>query len=424
MTGRQWDAVVVGARAAGAATAMLMARGGMRVLVLDKVAVGTDTLSTHQVQLPGVACLARWGLLDELVAAKNPAARRVRLDLDGMVLEGRYPTYQGVDAVHGPRRTLLDPMLVAAAREAGAEICDQVTVAGLCRDDDGRVTGVRMHGRGAAGDSVESAALVVGADGKGSTVAREVEAAVYRETPPLSVGSYTYWSGLPLDGGEIYGRPGVLVGAWPTDDGLTVTYVARPADRLDDVRRDPEGSLLEALHGCGDLGERARSAARAEPVRSTPDLPNRFRTPYGPGWALVGDAGLVMDPIMAYGIGHAFCDAERLAAATLEGAGDPARTETAMAAYQQARDAAMVPAMALTLDTASFAPLRPEQRILLERLARRRGADRPVPRRPHRRGSSTEYFGGRNMMRVLGVRGMARVLRAQVAARRGSARRG
>jgi len=397
---------------------MLMARGGMRVLVVDKVAVGTDTLSTHQVQLPGVACLARWGLLDQLVAAKNPAARRVRFDMDGLVLDGRYPTFEGVDAVHGPRRTLLDPMLVAAARDAGAEVRDQLTVESLCRDGEGRVTGVRLHGRD-GGSTVESASLVVGADGKASTVAHQVGATSYRETPALSAGSYTYWAGLPAAGGEIYGRPGLLVGAWPTDDGLTVTYVGWPAGRFDDVRRDPEAAVLAALDRCGDLGERARSAARAEPVRSTPDLPNRFRTPYGPGWALVGDAGLVMDPIMAYGIGHAFCDAERLAAAALEGAGDPSRTGTAMAAYQQARDAATMPAMSLTLDTASFAPLRPEQRVLLERLT---GDDEETSRFlgvltgavP-----AAEYFGGRNLMRVLGLRGMARVVRARAVGRRG-----
>jgi 2-polyprenyl-6-methoxyphenol hydroxylase-like FAD-dependent oxidoreductase len=417
MTGQRWDAVVVGARAAGAATAMLMARGGMRVLVVDKVAVGTDTLSTHQVQLPGVACLARWGLLDRLVAAKNPAARRVRFDMDGVVLEGGYPTYQGVDAVHGPRRTLLDPMLVDAARGAGAEVRDQVTVAGLCHDVDGRVTGVRVHGRG-GDETVETASLVVGADGKGSTVAREVGATAYRETPALSAGSYTYWAGLPVAGGEIYGRPGLLVGAWPTDDGLTVTYVGWPSERFDEVRRDPEAAVVAALDRCGDLGERARSAARAEPVRSTPDLPNRFRTPYGPGWALVGDAGLVMDPIMAYGIGHAFCDAERLAAAALEGGGDPARTEPAMAAYQQARDAATMPAMALTLDTASFAPLRPEQRVLLERLSGDAQETSRFLGVLTGAVSPSEYFGGRNVARLLGLRGMARVVRARVSARR------
>lgn len=416
MNGISWDVVVVGARAAGASTAMLMARGGMKVLVVERATVGTDTLSTHQIQLPGVARLARWGLLDRLVAAGNPAVRKVRFEQGPFVLEGCFPEHDGVDAVHGPRRTLLDPMLVHAAREAGAEVRDRETVDGLLRDGDGRVVGVAVRSRSGA-VSAERATLVVGADGKDSSVAREVDAPVYRERPVLSTGFYTYWSGFPLEGGQIFAGTESLVGAWPTDDGLTMTYVAWPATDFDAVRHDPEAALLAALDNAGDLGERTRAGRREAPVRGTPDLPNRFRRPYGPGWALVGDAGLVMDPITAYGIGHAFRDAELVARAAVDGSGDPGRTDAAMARYQQVRDAEAVPAFELTLDVASFAPLRPEQRVLLGRLAgdpvetsRFLGVLTGATR-------ADDYFSGRNLLHVLGVRGMAKVVRAKALAR-------
>ena len=173
------DVIVVGARVAGASTAMLLAREGLDVLVVDRAAFPSDTLSTHQVQLPGVARLARWGLLDRVVASGAPAASRVRFDTGPVVLEGAFPAFQGVDAVYSPRRTILDELLVEAAREAGAEVRERFAVDELVTED-GRVTGVR--GRDAAGAPVtERARLVVGADGKRSRVAGAVGAAAYHQ---------------------------------------------------------------------------------------------------------------------------------------------------------------------------------------------------------------------------------------------------
>src|SRR5215467_2185074 len=117
----RYDVIVVGARVAGAATAMLLARHGLRVLCVDRATFPSDTLSTHQIQLPGVAKLKRWGLLDA-VAAHTPPTREVRFDMGDVVLEGRFPPYDGVDAIYGPRRILLDKILVDAARASGAEL--------------------------------------------------------------------------------------------------------------------------------------------------------------------------------------------------------------------------------------------------------------------------------------------------------------
>ena len=197
------DVIVIGSRVAGAATAMLLARKGLKVLAVDRAAFPSDTLSTHQVQLPGVARLARWGVLDALAAAGTPETQSVRFDPGPVVLEGRFPEFQGVDAVYSPRRTLLDSTLVEAAREAGAEVREQFVVDELTVSD-GRVSGIR--GREGGRTTRERATLVIGADGKRSLVAKTVGAPAYHERPTLSMAYYTYWEDVPFEGGEIYAR--------------------------------------------------------------------------------------------------------------------------------------------------------------------------------------------------------------------------
>ena len=308
-----YDVIVVGARVAGASTALLLARRGLKVLAVDRAEFPSDTLSTHQVQVPGVARLARWGILDAVVAAGTPAAATVRFDPGPVVLRGRFPEFEGASAVYSPRRTLLDKLLVDAARAAGAEVRERFAFDSLVFDGD-RVTGIR--GRSAGGGAVsETARLVVGADGRHSAVAKAVQAPAYHVKPALSTAYYTYWSGVELAGGEIYSRECVkrMVGAWPTNDGLVMTYVAAPASEFHAFRADPEGSILAALDRCGDLGERVRAGERADRVFGTADTRNRFHQPFGAGWALVGDAGLVMDPVTGAGIADALprCRAAR-----------------------------------------------------------------------------------------------------------------
>src|SRR5215475_1111544 len=265
-----YDVIVVGARVAGAATAMLLARQGLRVLAVDRASFPSDSISSHQLQVPGVALLHRWGLLAKLTAAGTPPARRVRFDAGGgLVMNGRFPAYDGVNALYSPRRILLDSILVEAAREAGAEVRENFRVTQVIASD-GRISGIQGAARGRP-EVTETASLVIGADGKRSLVAGAVGARRYRERPVRSFASYSYWSGVPVSGGELYQRPGRAVAAFPTNDALTMIYVAAPMTEFAAARADLERHYLRALDRCGDLGARVRSGRRAERLRTTPD---------------------------------------------------------------------------------------------------------------------------------------------------------
>ena len=412
-----YDVIVVGARPAGSTTALLLARQGLRVLVVDRATFPSDTLSTHQVQLPGIARLERWGLLDRLIAAGTPATRRVTFDTGDVVLDGRYPSFEGVDALYSPRRRVLDAILVEAAREAGAEVREGATVEDLVWDD-GTVVGVRVRSSGQAEGIVERARLVVGADGRHSFVAEAVRAPILREDAPRSLAYYTYWEGVPVDGGAMASRKDRAIGVWPTNDGLVMTYVAAPVAEFAAFRADIEGHAMRAFDLVGDLGARIRAGRRAERWYGTADLTSRIRRPFGPGWALAGDAGLVMDPITGQGIGHALRDGELLADAIVDGLGGTRPMADALAAYASERDRRTSPMYDFTLELAAFGPPRPGSDLLFRAIARR-PAD--VSRFLAALGGAIpleDVFSGRNLLRLVGPVGMARMVLAQGRSRR------
>ena len=349
-----YDAIVVGARCAGSPTAMLLARKGYRVLLLDRTSFPSDTLSTHYIHQPGVARLQRWGLLDQLRDSGCPPIVQLRFDVGPFALLGAPQAADGVAEGYAPRRTVLDAMLAEAAVEAGAELRERFTVDELLTDG-GRVTGIR--GRTAGGTSVtEHARIVIGADGLRSLVARAVQAPAYDVQPALTCAYYSYWDGVPLNGVELYPRPGRTITAGPTNDGQTLVISFWPRNRFHEVRADIERSFLESLEVAPELAERVRSGERSERFRGTADLPFFFRRPYGPGWALVGDAGYHKDPITAQGITDAFRDAELLAAAVDEGLEDRLPMNDALAEYERQRNEHVRPIYEFTHQLAGLEP--------------------------------------------------------------------
>lgn len=358
-----YDAIIAGARCAGSATAMLLARKGYRVLLVDKASFPSDTLSCHYIHQPGVARLHNWGLLDKVAASGCPAIGRQVFDVGPFALSGTPHPADGIGVAYAPRRTVLDKILVDAAVEAGAEVRERFPVTHVISEN-GRVVGVR--GRSEQGWVIsERARVVIGADGMRSFVARAVNAPVYNETPSYSCAYYSYWSDVECDSAELYPRPGRMIVAAPTNDGLTMTIVYWPEGDFNRVRSNIEERFMEAVDQAPTLAERLRSGKRAEKFRGTTDLRGFFRRPYGPGWALVGDAGYHKNPVTAEGISDAFRDAELLVDALTAGFADPAQLDDSLAGYERKRNDSVMALYELTCDLAKLQPPSEDtQRIL------------------------------------------------------------
>jgi flavin-dependent dehydrogenase len=358
----EYDAIVVGARCAGSPTAMLLARKGYRVLVVDRASFPSDTLSTHLIHAPGVAALHRWGLLEELVASGCPPVGTYSFDFGPFTIAGNPPACDGIATAYGPRRTVLDKILVDAAGRAGAEVREGFTVEDVVIEDR-KVVGIRGHG--ADGETVlERARVVIGADGRNSLVARAVRPRQYLEKPMLQWSSYTYWSGFPVDGFEVVVRPGRGWAALPTNDGLTLLVVGWPYSESTAYKADVESNYLETLELVPAVADRVRAATRVERFAGGA-VPNFFRKPFGPGWALVGDAGYTKDPITAQGISDAFRDAELCVAALDETFSVGRSFGEAMLDYHRTRDAAVVPVYEFTTQLATLAAPPVEMQQLL-----------------------------------------------------------
>jgi 2-polyprenyl-6-methoxyphenol hydroxylase-like FAD-dependent oxidoreductase len=361
-----YDAIVVGARCAGSPTAMLLARLGHRVLLVDRDAFPSDTLSTLIVHAPGVAALRRWGLLDEVVATGCPPVTSYAFDFGPVTLRGTPPPVDGISTGFAPRRTVLDKILLDAAARAGAEVRERFNVDELLVED-GAVVGIRGHSRTGTG-VVERARVVIGADGRGSRVAKAVAAASYHERPRLQYCYYTFFSGLPVDGMETTIRPHRGWAAIPTHDDLTLVVQGWPITERAAFKADVAGGFHRTFELAPGFAERVRAAKREAPFLGGA-LRGYFRTPYGPGWALVGDAGYNKDPITGQGISDAFRDAGLCATAVHEALTGTRPYDEAMAHYQRARDQHVLPMYELTSQLATLEPPPPEMQRLLAAVA-------------------------------------------------------
>jgi flavin-dependent dehydrogenase len=390
---KAYDAIVVGARCAGSPTAMLLARKGYRVLVVDRATFPSDTISTHLIHPPGVEALDRWGLLDRVVATNCPPIDTYATDFGPFTIRGKPGT------AYAPRRTALDKLLVDAASEAGAEIRESFTVESLVFED-GRVVAIRGHEKG--GETVtERAPVVVGADGRYSLVADAVGAEEYDTKPKLLAAYYSYWSNLPMDGRfETWVRPHRGFAAWPTNDDVTLVIAGWPYREFEANRNDVERHFLQTLELAPAFAERIGAAKREERFVGAA-VPGYFRKPYGSGWALVGDAGYNKDFITAQGIHDAFRDAELCAEALDEAFSGTRPFEEAMAGYQSTRDVHVRAMYELTADFASLEPAPPDLQHLLAAASRTEQAMEGFARVLAGLTSPAEFFSEENAARIL-----------------------
>jgi flavin-dependent dehydrogenase len=189
-----------------------------------------------------------------------------------------------------------------------------------------------------------------------STVAHTVKAPEYNTKSPLACYYYTYWSGVRWDGIDLSIRNGRYVGGFPTNDGLTCIFAAWKNNEFPTYRAAVEANYLSTLDAVPGLTERLCDAKREHRFMGTADLPNFFRKPYGPGWALAGDAGYHKDPFTGQGIANAFCDAERLADAIDAGCSGSCSLDDALDGYERQRNEAFLPMYEYTCHLASLDP--------------------------------------------------------------------
>jgi flavin-dependent dehydrogenase len=353
-----YDAIVVGARVAGAPLAMLLGRKGYRVLLVDRDSFPSDIMSTHYIHLPGQVRLRRWGLLDKIIESGAPYIKQRTLHFNGTAFQPPdLPLPDGLSTdTLCPRRIVLDKILVDADVEAGVELREGFMVRDLVWEDR-RVVGIRGGARGK--EVEERARIVVGADGLHSTIAKLVQPEEYDCAPSLTFGYYAYWSGVPDTGMHIYffDDAGVLV--FPTNWSQTCIGVGGGSEGFHEFRKDIDGNYLRVIDRVPELAPHVRAGKRESKYLGTADMPNYFRKPYGPGWALTGDAGYHRDFITGLGINDAFLQAELLAAAIDEAFSGQKSEEEAFAHFESERNRFLKPTYDLTVKMASGETIEP-----------------------------------------------------------------
>jgi flavin-dependent dehydrogenase len=369
MSGTEFDTVVVGARVAGAPLATLLARAGQKVLLLDADKLPSDQpLSTHFVQALGMDWLDELGV-GPRIRALAPPTHRFRFELLGHGLTLTYPGGRSGCCV---RRSVIDPVLQETAVAAGAELRDRTEVVGLLRDGE-RVVGVEAR----HGDKVEAirARLVVGADGRNSTVAKLTGAKEYLgyDNPRFSYWGYwpvpKAWTDDPeraaFDASVELARDGVVRFAFRCDGDLLMLSVAPALSALDAFRGNHAAAYVESLRGGRYTGRLVEGSQPVGPVIGVKKLRFFFREAVGPGFALVGDAGLHKDPTPGIGMTDALRDARNLARAILEGG------DGALRRYHLQRDVDSLELFQFAKDIGDPAYINPLNALVFERAEKR-----------------------------------------------------
>lgn len=311
-----YDALIVGARCAGSATALQLARAGARVLMIDRDLPESDTLSTHALMRPAVTLLNDWGLLGKIEQTGAPLVTATSFHYGAESTPVLIRPHGGVQGLYAPRRYVLDRILADAAIRAGAELHTGVTFLDAKRDVCGRVVGARLATTDGSILDV-SATILIGADGRMSSVACSVGAQMQAEAPERTAAIYGYFHGIENRGYRWYFGQQSYAGAIPTNDGNHCVFAAvRPEAFKTTFASDPLAGMAGIIAQCNEeLATLLRGLPQSGRLRRYGGAPGHMRDCAGPGWALVGDAGYFKDPATAHGITDAFLDARRLARA-------------------------------------------------------------------------------------------------------------
>ena len=382
MKNQDYDVIIVGARVAGGTLALHLAKRGHKVLLLEKGQRGQDTLSTHFVWPRGASYLNRLGVLNK-VLERAASERFMNIVMDGIPLRGEVPVElqaarferlheapaQGVQSMYfSARRKYIDPLLVNEAIAAGAELEESFTVDELLMDGE-QVTGVR--GTNSAGQRVEiRARVVVGADGRNSTVARQLKLQKIDPREACTFACYTYVTGADLGTEariEKYGRLALATTA--TSDGAHMVLVYGPKSYYEAFRAKKEVNFHKTLALVNpDIAERVRAGHREEPLYSTVDQGAYLRQASGPGFALIGDAVSFKDQCTAAGMTHAFRDAELLGGLLSNALEGQQSMPVALKEYEQRRYVDSARYYEFVCQQAEMNPIRADERQIFEAL--------------------------------------------------------
>jgi 2-polyprenyl-6-methoxyphenol hydroxylase-like FAD-dependent oxidoreductase len=391
---------------------MLLARQGHRVLLLERGVIPSDVHQGHFIHKHGPKRLAEWGLLERVVATNCPPITTHLTDFGDFPLIGRDIGVGNVAWGYGPRRSLLDWVLVEAAIEAGVEFRPQFTVESLLGDGDW-VQGIRGRDNRRSTSCAEKARITIGADGRNSLVARAVRALSYADVPALTCWYFSYWTGVPTEGFELYLRDHRAIFSFWTNDNAFAIFIAWPIEKFVSVKADIEREFMKVVDSIPGFAERVRSGRREERFYGAADLPNFLRHPIGPGWALVGDAGCHKDPFQALGICDAFRDADFLASAVHEGLAGQTPLNEALARYERRRNEATITEYRENIEQARFKPM-PADALQL-RLALRGNQEDTKQFILAREGMipPEEFFNPENIQRILAMAGISLVVPSQ-----------
>lgn len=311
-----YDIIVVGARCAGSPAAMLLAKKGYKVLLLDRSSFPSDKpLSTHYLLPNAIAALKRFGLLEKLQQSNCPPLKETLVDWGSGRFCSQHPPVEGLSEGYCPRRYILDQILLEGALEAGVEFREHSTLTDLVFEN-GKVVGIKYQHKNQSAIFEERASIVIGADGLFSQVAQKVQAKKYNEVPTQSAVCFSYWENVEIEAPiSIYLRPDRILAMGRTNDQLTVIQDYLPVEQFKEFKKDLGANYLKDFQRyTPELYERISKGKRVEKWLATDNQPNFFRTPLGPGWALVGDASLHHDSNNPSGISYAFINTEKMVA--------------------------------------------------------------------------------------------------------------
>ena len=371
----RFDVVIVGGRCAGSPLGIFLRRAGLKVCIVDQSGFPSDTLSTHMFQLSGIEVMQRLGVLDAVLASGAPPIRDTYMKFEDADLSG--PPRLRPGDIPIPllcvRRISLDVQLVRAAEEAGVDMRLQKRVTGLL-ERDGRVAGVHVADRDGKRSTIE-ADLVVGADGRLSTIARLTGARRYHVVPSERISTWAYFRNVPREPVArvfYYRRGDDFVVAAPADDGHFITVACPSLDLLDSsYRTDSEAWFMKTISRCEPVADLLANAERVTKFRGLTKFEGFFREATGPGWVLAGDAGHFKDPTPGQGISDALRQVERLSAAIIRGFSRPEQRDQELRNWWRWRDRDAIQHYWFCSDVGKRGPISPVLLEILRGLSRK-----------------------------------------------------